>query len=225
MSEPTTGIPLDLLRNFCSTDDYRPSLKEVTHDGQFAYAMDGLLLVRTASTFPATEGDDARNLVNSIKGLFEKNFPKDDSPNWASEIPAGVPETEKCLTCGGTGKSQACPSCDGTGEVSLDHSFQGLDGAWKHTSYEVECGLCNGLGKVGGEGEPCEDCDGTGAVNKPTAVAFGIAYFDASQLVRLKVLPGAQLHPQVDGKAMSPHAIRGDGWIGIISPMRPPEAT
>lgn len=224
MSEPTTGIPFNLLRNFCSTDDYRPSLKEVIHDGQFAFATDGLLLVRTTSTHPATEGADAEKLVLSIRGLFAANFPSDDSFLWTSEIPAGEPQTQPCETCGGTGKSQDCPSCDGTGDVQLDHMWQDAAKKWHNDDYECECQHCSGSGKVGGEGEQCDECDGKGATNKPTRVAFGPAFFDASQFVRLRSLPGAQIHPQIKGALMQPHPIRGDGWIGIISPMRPPEA-
>lgn len=225
MSEPTTGISLDILSKFCSDDEYRPSLSAITHDGEFAFATDGLILVRTASSHPATEGKGAEKLAESVRNLFAANFPATESDLWTSEIPTGTPETELCKTCGGSGKSQECPSCDGDGNVHLDHSWMDAAKKWHNDDYECECRHCEGSGKIGGESDDCDDCGGTGSVDKPTACAFGIAFFDAKQLNRLRGLPGLQMHPLINGKPMQPHPIRGDGWTGIISPMRTPEVT
>ena len=44
--------------------------------------------------------------------------------------------------------SVSCPSCDGDGTITLDHSYQDVQGAWQTDEYEVECSYCHGDGTI-----------------------------------------------------------------------------
>lgn len=44
--------------------------------------------------------------------------------------------------------SVSCPSCDGDGNITLDHSYQDVHGAWQTDEYDVECMYCHGYGII-----------------------------------------------------------------------------
>lgn len=217
----TTGLPLETLKRF--TDPTRHNLRDVIHIDGFAYATDGLILVKTTSTFPDTQ--DLGSLRDNLIALANKNTAENDSALW-ERLPTSEAriKTSTCCTCGGTGKSRKCPSCDGDGVVQLDHGYQSFDGTWKHDDYECDCHVCEGHGSVGGsEGEDCEDCEGTGKHEQQTPIRFDPHWIDLILLNRIKDLPGVQIHPNPNGGRYQPLPLRGEGWTGALMPCRGPE--
>lgn len=211
----STGIPLEILEKF--TIRGGTILNKVFHDGSFAWASNRFILIRTPSNHPRS--DDQEGAIEKFSKILEE-FPTEDSPLWTSEIPSGEAKTKPCPTCRGGKKATSCPECDGHGEIELDHDW--IDHAGKHrsTTYEVDCESCNGKGIIRGGDDDCPDCDGTGVEEIYSPVPFGIHYIDARRLQSISVLPGIQIHPNINGQPFKQIPIRGDGWIGVVMPCR-----
>jgi len=111
--------------------------------------------------------------------------------------------------------------------VKVDHLFPALDGLmWLplpvvKPPQQVACGWCDGKGNYGepkGHSMECDECDGSGEVIPIVRIAVGGVDFQAIYFAWLSRLPRCEIAPNGQGK---PAAIRFDGGVGAIMPLRP----
>ena len=199
-------------------DSGRIDLSRIYRKDGYAIATDGHVAATIATPEPDTDDPNAvfRVISEAISNAWDGI--KLDSPMF-EPLEIGSGKTTTCTTCGGSGEAIKCPSCDGTGEVSIDHDYK-HKGKWCSDSYDHECILCDGTGKIQNEDEKCEDCGGEGVIAESDFIDIAGSRFSGEAIRALLRLSPISIHPRVDGKELKPHPIRGAGWIGTILPMR-----
>ncbi len=204
-------MEIEILAKFCHED--REPINRVIVKGGFAWVTDGNIGIRAATNAP-----DSEDLTFLDKMVAAIDAHVERAATLWEDLPTPIPMREgDCPDCAGTGKQQACPSCGGDGEIELTHHWHG----GSH-DYTVECEECDGTGSTGGQqdGEGgCLECGKTGKVQISEAVAFGPAWIDSFLLHRIAILPGP-IQICHGASPLQQIPIRGDGWIGVLMPMR-----
>lgn len=123
------------------------------------------------------------------------------------------PAPEVCPACTTLSREASCRRCHGSGH---EECF--------HCGHDMDCEECEGEGVVG-----CPKCDGTGEVTARTLDRIGTIAgkpFNRRLLARLlSGCPGEHVELASCGAAMDPVLVRGDGWAGLIMPIRHDYAT
>lgn len=139
-----------------------------------------------------------------------------DAKQWLPVSSLILPALDSCPHCGGHGHvtMTECEECDGEGE-------------FEHGRHTYECKECDGDGESSSrpcgpddpEGKECFKCSGSGY--KPTpAVVPGLPPGVGANVAELARFPvGAEISAVPYGQSHM-IALRGDGWIGVLSPMR-----
>ncbi|HAR45674.1 MAG TPA: hypothetical protein DCS42_12300 [Nitrospiraceae bacterium] len=135
-------------------------------------------------------------------------------------LPTEIPNSRQieCKSCDGTGKVITCEDCAGDGEV--EYTYESLSG--KTYDADLECPVCEGRGKINGNGERCEVCEGQGFTieNVPVKVlAIGLSISN-HLLRRVRDLPGIMISVKGRVDDLPPVRFRFDGGDGLIMPMR-----
>ena len=205
------------ITQFCNINDAREFIRTPFSDEQYTYATDGHIIIRVARI---------PEIVNPGGTILPqwKSMPWDHETlsDW-HPIPNEIPDGKRveCKSCEGTGKVITCPDCDGDGEV--EYTYDSTSG--KTYDADIECPVCEGRGKMNGNGEHCEDCNGQGHRIEPVAVkveSIGL-YVSNHLLQRVKDLPGIMIAikgPITPLDPLPPIRFRFDGGDGIIMPMR-----
>lgn len=139
-----------------------------------------------------------------------------DAKQWLPVSSLILPALDSCPHCGGHGHvtMTECKECDGVGE--FDHG--------RHT---YECEKCGGKGGTGTtpcgpddpDGKPCSNCSGSGYKPTPVSVPGLPPGWGANNVELAKFPDDAEISAMVYGQAPM-LALRGDGWIGMLSRMR-----
>lgn len=117
---------LDLLKEFCCTDEDRPSIQTPWSEGMWSYASDGRIMVKIPRDVNIPENPKAPTRLHEVW----KAFP-DGEVDWMPlpEIPE-KPDPERCGECLGSGRcicscehEHDCGQCDGTGEKEVIQSI------------------------------------------------------------------------------------------------------
>jgi len=137
--------------------------------------------------------------------------------DWRPMSSLAMPKLKPCGLCKGSRLivESACPDCDGLGE-------------FQHGSHTYTCVECDGDGFNSSlmatadddNAKPCHECDGLGFAGRHQPVLVpgiqdGYA-LDACQIAQFP--PGGEF--AVNGGTLDPVRVRGDGWVGLIMPMR-----
>jgi hypothetical protein len=167
-------------------------------DENYTYATNGFLCLRVARVPEIT----APVPIESIKTM---QFSPTIDGKWSAIPKFRLPDTEKCTSCGGSGRVQTCEECDGTGEVGFENAFN---------DYEFECKSCRGGGVPKGDEVDCKDCDGTGA---QVEGVYLVDVFDrkvsGQSLALIYDLPGVELFSEESNQF---NYFRFDGGVGIF---------
>jgi RecJ-like exonuclease len=202
------------LTQFYNPSDPREKIRAPFSDEQFTYATDGHIIIRVPR-------------IPEITVPGGTTFPQWQSMPWDHDsltdwkpLSVEIPEGQRvdCKSCDGTGKIITCQDCDGDGEV--EYQYESLGG--KTYDYDLECPVCEGRGKMNGDGERCEDCNGQGYRIEAVPVKIGAIGLSISNqlLQRVKDLPGLEIAVKGRIEDMPPVRFRFDGGCGIIMPMR-----
>jgi len=209
---------LKALKSFCADDGaHRGVLRTIIFDGVHAYASNGKILARVESSEPESVGDDSVKMLGNMKTIFERAW-QDTSEEWIA-VQCPPPVETACKECSGTGLSSECPSCDGRGEITLDHDYKKGD-KWESDKYDVECSLCGGTGTLGGSDGECDKCGGSGKYVVASHQDIFNARFD-NKVLRIAESAGPfEIGNRSDKLQHSPYRLRGNGWQGVVTPMR-----
>lgn len=202
------------ITQFCNAHDPRTSLRQPWTLGEYTYASDGHSIIRVPRI---------ADITGEGVSIIHLPWDHDSITEW-HPVPSDIPDSRRveCKSCEGTGKIITCEDCNGDGEVQYEYSS--LSG--KTYDADIECPVCEGRGKMNGDGERCEDCDGHGYSFESVAVKveyLGL-YVSNHLLKRVKDLPGVMI--SIKGIA-TPHDLpivrfKFDGGVGLIMPMRGP---
>ena len=200
------------LRIFCNHDDRREALKSPFSDEKFTYATDGHICIRVPRIAEIPESEGGVSLLKYLK------FDHSEMTDW-KPLSVEIPDVKRvsCKSCKGSGKVITCQDCDGDGEV--EYTYDSLSG--KTYDADMECPVCDGRGKLNGDGDHCEDCAGQGYHIEPVPVKLEIGLSISNHLLqRVKDLPGIMIAVQGRIDDMPPVRFRFDGGCGLIMPMR-----
>ena len=201
------------LRIFCNPDDRREALKSPFSDENYTYAADGHICIRVPRIPEIPENEGGVRLLKYLK------FDHAEMTDW-KPIQTEIPEGKRvdCMSCHGTGKVLICEDCDGDGEV--EYEFFSKSG--KSYDLDHECPVCEGRGKMNGDGTRCEDCAGQGFTIKNVPVKVTEIGLSISNhlLQRVRDLPGLEIAVKGRVDDMPPVRFRFDGGCGLIMPMR-----
>lgn len=215
-------VEKDLLP-FVSHDECREILQNIIHTGTEAIATDGVILIAIPSDEPCETEPKALEIAESCESIIQSALMDAEcyGRKWA-KIPDFPHSSQKdCPECDGTGKAVDCDCCDGKGELELDHDWQDRNLEWHYDHYTVECSVCDGTGTRNElKKSKCTECNGTGKVDDDIGIDFGFAVFSNRLLEKIIKLPGCEMRPA--GRLSGP-PIRGDGWRGVIMPLREQE--
>lgn len=215
--KPTITIH-DLTRFTETENEARREISKVYHDGMHSWATDGCILVRIPSKEP--ESEDPKGMVAKFHEVYAKAWLRisRESDGW-EPLAIGpavlVPGTE----CEATGNAKKCPSCDGWGEVTFDHDYS-HKGISKTDEYEIECKLCDGSGKLEDDHGHCQECHGQGNIVQEDWIDVVGSRFSGKLIRRLLSLPNPMIHSRADAWHFYAHPVRGEGWTGVLMPMR-----
>lgn len=210
-------ITEDDLKKFTGPVD-RIDLSKVYRRGGIAIATDAHVAVMCSMQGPDTE--DPGQVFGKIIEIYAKawNGIEESDSEW-QPLEIGEAKRESCKECGGTGEAIKCPSCEGTGEVSIDHGYF-HKGKFCSDSYDVECQLCDGSGRLEAGNGKCPECLGEGSIEDLDWVDAVGSRFGGKLVRRLSHLSPVLIHTRHDRAPLGAHPIRGNGWTGIIMPMR-----
>lgn len=201
-------ITLDLLRQFCSTDETRPNIMQPFLDGLWTCATDGRVLIRTKLDLGVKPSEFTPPPTVQIMGdIYIGAKPIEIPDDWRTmEI-----LKEECKDCEGTGHCKKCRDCDGDGEKSCCEC-----------GVTATCRTCRGRGAIPDDtksGPKCEECDGEGEYETMTRVQLnqeGLCV-DLKYLRLIHKLPGMNLHWRFLNE---PLLITFDGGDGALMPLR-----
>ena len=200
-------LTVEFLREFCSTSESRPLLRNPFSLDGYTWATDGRLLVRVQAMEGVAEGGPANAstvMPAGDAGYMDVAFP----PGFAEMT---VP-MEACEDCGGTGYFRPCVECGGKGEIECDHCY-----------HSESCKDCDGDGNKRGRGKgevPCDECDGTGRHEKTVWVALsrGEVVADLKLLRKAERLPGLRVRYKDRSTAL---LLDFEGGAGVLMPGNP----
>jgi len=139
----------------------------------------------------------------------------ENAKQWIPVASLVIPELDPCTHCGGLGyvAVSECGDCDGAGDFDHGH-------------HVYTCKECDGEGETDirpcgqddPEGRECFRCSGSGRKAIPITVPGLIGAWGASSAELSKFPEGAEISPMALGDSEL-LALRGDGWIGVLSPM------
>lgn len=206
------------LTQFCNANDPREFIRTPFSDDQYTYATDGHIIIRVPRIPEITVPGGT-----TLPQWKQMPWDHDTLTEW-HPLPSEIPNSRQveCKSCDGTGKVITCEDCDGDGEV--EYTYDSLSG--KTYDADLECPVCDGRGKMNGNGERCEDCDGHGHRFEAVAVkveSFGL-YVSNQLLQRVKDFPGIviAIKGPVTPNDLPPIRFRFSEGVGIIMPMRGP---
>lgn len=118
------------LTPFCGVDETRPYLLKPFSVGDFTYATNGHILVRTPRRDDAPEQTKKGKWDGSLAGLEEASF---SAPVFT--LPTQPPADAECAECDGRGYEHDCPDCECTCRACAGSGSAAVEGNHS-TSYE-----------------------------------------------------------------------------------------
>ncbi len=207
------------LRSACDKgdDEYRKNLREpfgATLRGvRYACATDGRKLLLVAMEHP--DRSNAPPVEKMEAALFAEDGARtcrlEALRSWCRDGLPPLPAPESpCPRCNGNSEPD-CSECDGSGNCNKCQCDQ-----------EHDCGYCDGKGT-----SKCTDCDGKGtrgkarsdADNHPGMLSDGVCMDRRLLLGLIDAAPGESVKIRT-GTVLGEVTIVGDGWRGIVMPMR-----
>jgi hypothetical protein len=183
----TSSEIYNILKNFCTNDEGRPTIKEPFTISEYTYATDGRLIVRIPK-IPEAKIQEDEHIIKTLLTEYKFDYPT-NSTDWI-DIPKytlpEIPMKVECAKCDSDGEIN-CPSCDGDGDLTFGHDFQDKNGEHQWHSYQVECKYCNGYGKV-----KC-DCDNQSFKKTAIRIAIDNHDLDAWILDEFKVFTNVKI--------------------------------
>lgn len=203
------------LKKFCENDQCRPYLNNPFSIGDFTYASDGRIAVRTPRLEGVGEVDGAPDTIIKV---FTENLTAFDQAKPVPKPPqvANLP----CKACRRTGKVTPCETCGGEGYQECD------------LGHDHDCEDCDGNGVIAvhpgdeKDGIECSECDGLGRFpDAPQGLRTGVI-IDGKVIVglgylrKLADLPSVKWSIDHRTYPEAPIPFWFDGGEGVLMPMR-----
>lgn len=167
------------LQKYCSTDETRAYLGKPFYADGNLMATSGHVAAFAESDFVDLEkqDNDVLDTIIELSKLF-------DTQQFMPLSGVKIPERYKCPKCEGSGKttSKTCHECDGDGQAEAEND---------HSKYEVECASCDGVGRIGTDGD-CDYCRGKGDV-LPEAIDFYEGFINTEYLFLVLDYPDLEI--------------------------------
>lgn len=201
------------IQDFVGKNDIRAWMHQpIQINGRLA-ATDGKSVFFTNE--PSDLPDPETTAIEKIKQLLDMAADADFRP-----MPKlTFPEMPDCVRCGGSGKHSLkdCPECGGFGTAEAETDYN---------TYEVECRMCSGGGKIDSKksGQDCESCAGQGkrwTENDRMKVEGLPCDMNPGLMSRIADVEGIQIATIDNGEVYGLAFKCADG-LGIIMGMRAP---
>jgi hypothetical protein len=191
---------LEILKEFCSAEESRPTLHTPFSRGECSYSTDGRIIIRV----PRLDSVPERSGAPLAEKLWSKaRIDILKLKGWV-EMPE-LPELQfnLCDDCFGSGMCEACPECEIIGSKSVDGVCVECENKNFHNCEQFRCEACNGSGK------------------HPVAkrVTLGNTDLNLIYLRKINRLKGLLFSPTMPSPN-DPVPFKFDGGDGLLMPMR-----